>query len=78
VHERTYSNAAEFDDLSQRWLALRESEDKLRIRDAATRLEVSEAELLATQLGEGVTPLRPEFKTLIEAMPRLGEIMAST
>lgn len=67
------------DDLKQAWTRLREAEPKLRIRDAAARLGVSEAELLATGCGETVTRLEIEdwgrFLTLLEP---LGRVMALT
>jgi putative heme degradation protein len=39
-------------DLKNAWAKLREENSHLRIREAAEKLNVSEAELLATQIGE--------------------------
>lgn len=65
-------------DLKQRWNDLRAAEPKLRIRNAAARLGVSEAELLATSTGDGVTRLRPEFRDILAEVPKLGRVMALT
>ena len=78
MQTRTYSTFDDFVPLSERWNSLADEKPKLRIRSAAEHLGVSEAELLATRIGEGVTVLRPEFNELFEAFPDLGEIMAST
>ena len=64
--------------LRERWDDLLGREPKLRIRDAAKRLGTSEAQLLATQIGETVTRLRPDFAGLFEALPTLRQVMAST
>jgi putative hemin transport protein len=60
------------------WVEYRAANPKQRIRDAATALGVSEAELVATDLGAGTTRLQPRWKALIEAMPALGRVMALT
>lgn len=64
--------------LADAWAELRAAEPKLRIRDAATRLGVSEAELLATRMPDGVIRLRPEWRAIIGAAGSLGEVMALT
>lgn len=51
---------------------------KKRIRDAAKDLAVSELELLSLSVGEHVTRLRPEPKTLLSEIEALGEVMALT
>ncbi|MGX7690283.1 hemin-degrading factor [Flectobacillus roseus] len=51
---------------------------KVRIRDAAKQLGVSEAELLATAIGEGVVRLSGDFRELIKQIPSLGYVMALT
>jgi putative hemin transport protein len=65
-------------DLAGQWHALLQNEPKLRIRDAAERLGVSEAELLATRCREGVTRLGGDFKALLSEMPKLGRVMCLT
>lgn len=64
--------------LKLRWEALLANDPKLRIRNAAAQLNVSEGELLATRLGDGVSRLRPEFKDILAAVPSLGRVMALT
>jgi putative hemin transport protein len=66
------------EQLKEQWVALRAAEPKLRIRDAAQRLGVSEVELLATRTGQGVTRLRPEHRAILEQVTQLGRVMALT
>ena len=73
------SDASSRQDLIERRAALAAAEPGLRARDIATRLGISEAELLA--LGAGgmtVTRLRPEWTKIIAAVPALGRVMALT
>jgi putative hemin transport protein len=64
--------------IAERWTALRAAEPGLRIRDAALRLGVSEAELVATRIGQGVTRLRGPWPEIIGAMGSAGEVLALT
>ncbi len=64
--------------LKQRWDDLLQTEPKLRIRNAAEQLGVSEAELLATRVGDGVTRLRPDFRGILGEVGKLGKVMALT
>lgn len=64
--------------LAERWAALRSAEPTLRIRDAASRLGVSEAELVATRIGAGVERLRGPWPEIIAAIGSLGPVMALT
>lgn len=64
--------------LKQRWAELVQAEPRIRIRDAAKHLGVSEAELLLTRLGEGVTRLRPEHRAILAEVPKLDRVMALT
>lgn len=64
--------------LKDQWEALKATTPHLRIRNAAEQLGVSEAELLATQIGETVTRLKPEFATILSAIETLGKVMALT
>lgn len=66
------------ESIKQRWAKLIEEEPSLRIRDAAARLGVSEAHLLATRVGEDVVRLRCDVPALFEGFTQLGELMAST
>lgn len=64
--------------LKQRWDELLQAEPKLRIRNAAERLGTSEAELLATRVGDGVTCLKPDFRGILGEVGKLGKVMALT
>lgn len=60
------------------WRRLRDAEPGLRARDAAQRLGVSEGELVASRVGDGVTRLEGELPALIRELPSLGRVMALT
>ncbi|ADO75067.1 hemin-degrading factor [Stigmatella aurantiaca] len=64
--------------LRQRWLALREAQPRTRARDAAEQLGVSEAELVASGLGEDATRLELRLETLLPQLESLGPVMALT
>jgi putative hemin transport protein len=74
----TPTTAAEIRDLKQAWARLRTEQPNLRIRNAAEKLGVSEAELLATEIGETVTLLEPKFPQILREFHRVGRIMALT
>jgi putative hemin transport protein len=65
-------------DLVTAWQALRLAEPKLRIRDAAERLGVSEAALRATECGGTTTRLVDDWPGILRRVPLLGEVMALT
>ncbi|WP_294269596.1 ChuX/HutX family heme-like substrate-binding protein [uncultured Chryseobacterium sp.] len=65
-------------DLKEKWEALKAENPHMRIRNAAAQLGVSEAELLATNIGEGVTVLKPEFQSILTDAEQLGKVMALT
>ena len=58
--------------LAEKWQDLTNENPHLRIRNAAAELDVSEVELLATQVGKTVTRLRPEFEKLMAEFESLG------
>ena len=64
--------------LQEQYQALRERHPRMRIRDAARELNVSELELLELQLGEGVIRLEGDWKTLLKEVVHLGYVMALT
>ncbi len=64
--------------LKSQWEALKAENPHLRIRNAADQLGVSEAELVATHVGEMVTRLRPEFANILTEVEKLGKVMALT
>ncbi|MDH3530420.1 MAG: hemin-degrading factor [Acidobacteriota bacterium] len=66
------------DNLKERYLRLKKEYPKVRIRDAAGRLNVSEVELLATGIGENDVRLNKDFKGLLHELHTLGRVMALT
>lgn len=64
--------------LKSQWETLKAENPHLRIRNAAEKLGVSEAELIATQVGENVTRLCPEFAAILTEVEKLGKVMALT
>lgn len=64
--------------LKSAWVNFQAQNPRVRIRDAASALGVSEAELLATDCGKGVTRLQPEWFAMLPAFSGLGEVMALT
>ncbi len=65
-------------DLKKQWNDLKANQPKIRIRNAAKELGVSEMELLATQIGQNVTQLKPEFASILQEIHSLGKVMALT
>jgi putative hemin transport protein len=65
-------------DLKEKWEALKAENPHIRIRNAAAQFGVSEAELLATSIGEGVTVLNPDFPGILTEAEQLGKVMALT
>lgn len=60
------------------WDELKKTKPTLRIRDCATELQVSEAELLATTVGDYTTRLEGDWTKLVERLPELGRVMSLT
>lgn len=60
------------------WEKLKVENPKVRIRDAAKSLGVSEGELLFTKRGNGVQPLKQDWVSFLSDTPRLGFVMALT
>jgi putative hemin transport protein len=70
-------------DLAARWSRLRGEQPTLRIRDAATTLGVSEAELVALGAiqkagGTTATPLAANWRSILSQMPSVGRVMCLT
>lgn len=65
-------------DLKSAWAEYKNENPKVRIREAAEALGVSEAELVATDCGENVTRLKPDWYSLLFDLEGLGEVMALT
>ncbi len=70
--------AKKADNLRQLYLDFMSKNPKVRIRDAAEKLDVSEGELLAMEVGESVTKLKSNFKELLRELNTLGYVMALT
>lgn len=66
------------DALGAKWAALKEAQPRLRIRNAAAELGVSEAELLATGVGKSVMQLEGDWGDFLKYLPRLGKVMSLT
>lgn len=64
--------------LKARWTAFQQENPKVRIRNAAAELGVSEAELVATDCGDLVTRLDANWGKLLQEVEALGEVMALT
>lgn len=64
--------------LRDRWMTIKQQQPKLRIRDCAAELDVSEAELLATGVGDHVICLSHEFTKILMQLEELGPVMALT
>lgn len=58
--------------------AARHENPKMRDRDLATSLGISEAQLLAAFLGDGVTKITSDIDRIMPALNRLGDVMALT
>ncbi len=65
-------------DLKDRWSAFKSENQNVRIRNAAEALDVSEAELVATGIGETAIRLKPEWGKILKRLPKLGEILCIT
>ncbi len=74
-NHKLYNSAQE---LYLSWQALREEQPKLRARDAAGKLGVSEAELVASRLGQNTIRLTPDWANLLPALGGLGRVMVLT
>lgn len=64
--------------LKDRWAQFRAEHATTRIRDAARQMGVSEAELVATGVGETATRLGGDFQELLKEVTKLGYVMALT
>lgn len=65
-------------NLFSAWQQLLQQQPRLRAREAARQLAVSEAELIASRLGIDTLRLRPDWRELLPALESLGRIMALT
>ncbi|MEK7725214.1 MAG: ChuX/HutX family heme-like substrate-binding protein [Acidobacteriota bacterium] len=65
-------------NLKEVWKNFKVENPKVRIRDAAKQLGVSEGELLATEVGENVIRLNNNFAEILHELHALGYVMALT
>jgi putative hemin transport protein len=64
--------------LKEQYEALKAEIPKMRIRDAAHNLQVGEAQLVALNVGNGVTKLEGNWSELLKEIQSLGKVMALT
>jgi putative hemin transport protein len=64
--------------IKEQWEALKAEQPKLRIRDAAKNLGVTEAELVNTGVNNSNVKLNGDFKELLKEVVTLGHVMALT
>lgn len=64
--------------LKEQYQSIKAANPKMRIRNAAQELNVSEAQLVALGIGEGTTLLTPSFQEILKDVINLGEVMALT
>jgi putative hemin transport protein len=64
--------------LHQAWHDLRQNNPRLRARDGARQLGVSEGELVASGCGRTAVRLKPRWQPLLNALDSLGPVMALT
>jgi putative hemin transport protein len=75
----TLEDISKGNDLKERWDKLKEEKPKLRTKNAADELGVSEAELVASICdGETVVRLNDNWKGIITEVETLGKVMALT
>lgn len=65
-------------ELRDRYTEFKRENPRVRIRDAASRLGVSEAQLVATGCGDTAVRLEGDWKALLSELHRLGRVMVLT
>jgi len=76
--ERENEMQSTFTELKAKYNKLKDQKPELRIRNAAEILGVSEVELLACQMGDGVLRLNNKPEEILAEIHLLGEVMALT
>ncbi|MGK7390178.1 MAG: hemin-degrading factor [Candidatus Cyclobacteriaceae bacterium M2_1C_046] len=69
-------NSAE--QIEQAWNGIQQAKSGIRIREAASALGLSEAQLLATQVGKEAIRLKADWPAFMKRLPELGRIMSLT
>jgi putative hemin transport protein len=75
------NNAAEIaaaTSIRQAWETIKHAKPGIRIREAAADLGLSEAELLATTVGDYTTRLEGNWTEFLKRLPELGRVMSLT
>lgn len=72
------ASSVDWSTLLASWESLRADDPRVRQRNAAVTLGVSEAELLSTRVGPEVVRLQGPWHRLIEGLPSVGRVMALT
>lgn len=70
--------APEARSLKTRWLTFQHDYPHIHIRDAARRLDTSEAQLVATGCGDTTVRLAGDWIELLHDLPSLGQVMSLT
>ncbi|MCB0501249.1 MAG: hemin-degrading factor [Bacteroidetes bacterium] len=65
-------------EIEKLWNEILTKNPRTRIRNVADQLQISEAQLLATKVGETVTRLEVDWKSFIKKLPLLGKVMSLT
>lgn len=65
-------------ELLKKWEEIKKQQPKIRIRDVSVLLGVSEAELLASKLRNGVWVIKDKFPQFLKLTEELGYVMALT
>lgn len=65
-------------DLKSQWEAFKTENPKVRIRDAAKQLDATEAELIATTVGNTAVRLQDQFQDILKEVESLGYVMGLT
>lgn len=78
MSDKTNDISRDSDELSTAWRRLLEDKPGMRIRDAAGKLGVAEAQLLATECGDSVTRLDGNWRDAIVKLEALGKVKTIT
>lgn len=75
----TIKDVSGSNELKEKWEQLKKNQPKIRTKDAADELGVSEAELVASFCdGQSVVRLRGEWEEIFKQVEKLGNVMALT
>lgn len=66
------------DEIIMAWNGIKKGKPGIRIREAATFLQLSEAQLLSTLVGDVAIRLKPDWSNILKRLPELGYVMSLT